>query len=181
MTASATPTAPARGRRAGAFRELHGHAACLPVAGDKHLPGGAAVHRACSSESCRREHRHRACLRVDRPRLTSLLRLADRAEVQARSDWARGLLNSVRHPAVPPVTELHLPLGRAGRARGRSDPSPGLASPLIEEARILRICTTTSKSLSDLHRRDPGFRQRLHNGRRPSPRCRPRRNRASDR
>ena len=82
-----------------------------------------------------------------------VLGVADRAEIQARSDWARGLLNRVRHPEVPPVTELHLPLNKPVVGHGRSDPSPGLASPLIEEARILRL-HPDYKTLSDLHRRD---------------------------
>ncbi|HSW14451.1 MAG TPA: trehalase family glycosidase [Solimonas sp.] len=77
----------------------------------------------------------------------------DRAEIQARSDCARSLLNSVRHPSVPAVTELHLPLARPVVGHGRSDPSPGLASPLIEEARNLRL-HDDFKSLSDLHRRE---------------------------
>ena len=78
---------------------------------------------------------------------------ADRAEIRARSDWARGLLNRVRHPAVPSAAELHLPLSAPEVSSGRSNPSPGLASPLIEEARILRL-HDDFKSLSDLHRRD---------------------------
>ncbi len=82
-----------------------------------------------------------------------VLGVTDRAEIQARSDWARGLLNRVRHPEVPPVTDLHLPLAGPVVGHGRSDPSPGLASPLIEEARILRL-HPDYKTLSDLHRRD---------------------------
>ncbi|WP_162932532.1 trehalase family glycosidase [Solimonas sp. K1W22B-7] len=82
-----------------------------------------------------------------------VLGAADRAEIHARSDWARGLLNRVRHPSVPPVTELHLPLAQPVVSQGRSDPSPGLASPLIEEARNLRL-HDDFKSLSDLHRCD---------------------------
>ncbi|HET8881218.1 MAG TPA: trehalase family glycosidase, partial [Solimonas sp.] len=82
-----------------------------------------------------------------------VLGAADRAEVHARSDWARGLLNRVRHPMVPTVTELHLPQVAPVIHGGHSDPSPGLASPLIEEARILRLYDDF-KSLSDLHRRD---------------------------
>lgn len=77
----------------------------------------------------------------------------DRAEVRARSDCARSLLNGVRHSSVPPVDELHLPLVAPVVGGGRSDPSPGLASPLIEEARILRL-HDDFKSLSDLHRRE---------------------------
>lgn len=82
-----------------------------------------------------------------------VLGAVDRAEIQARSDCARGLLNRVRHPEVPSVTELHLPLAAPVVGHGRSAPSPGLASPLIEEARILRL-HADFKSLSDLHRRD---------------------------
>jgi len=82
-----------------------------------------------------------------------VLGAADRAEVHARSDWARGLLNRVRHPDVPAVTDLHLPLSEPAIGGGHSAPSPGLASPLIEEARILRL-RDDFKSLSDLHRRE---------------------------
>ena len=82
-----------------------------------------------------------------------VLDAVDRVEIQARSDWARGLLNRVRHPLVPAVTELHLPLARPVVGHGRSDPSPGLASPLIEEARVLQL-HADFKSLSDLHRRE---------------------------
>lgn len=82
-----------------------------------------------------------------------VLGAADRAEIRARSEWARTLLNGVRHPEVPPVTALHLPLAEPVVSSGRSDPSPGLASPLIEEARILRL-QDDFKTLSDLHRRD---------------------------
>lgn len=82
-----------------------------------------------------------------------VLGVADRAEVHARSECAKNLLNRVRHPSVPAVTELHLPLDPPVAGGGRSDPSPGLASPLIEEARILRL-HADFKSLSDLHRRD---------------------------
>lgn len=77
----------------------------------------------------------------------------DRAEVRARSEWASQLLNQVRHPSVPSVTDLHLPLAAPVVRHGRSNPSPGLASPLIEEARILRL-HDDFKSLSDLHRLD---------------------------
>ena len=77
----------------------------------------------------------------------------DRAEIRARSEWAETLLNSVRHPEVPSVSELHLPLAAPVVVGGRSAASPGLASPLIEEARILRL-HPDFKSLSDLHRRD---------------------------
>jgi alpha,alpha-trehalase len=78
---------------------------------------------------------------------------ADRLEIRARSDWAAGLLNRVRHPSLPSVVELHLPLAAPIVVGGRSAPSPGLASPLIEEARILRT-HVDFKSLSDLHRRE---------------------------
>lgn len=78
---------------------------------------------------------------------------ADRSEIHARSNWAQALLNTVRHPAVPSVEELHLPVAPPVVRSGRSVPSPGLASPLIEEARILRL-HPDFKSLSDLHRRD---------------------------
>ncbi|HKY93379.1 MAG TPA: trehalase family glycosidase [Nevskiaceae bacterium] len=83
----------------------------------------------------------------------AVLTPADRAEIHARSDWAKALLNRVRHPEVPSVSELHLPIAAPVIVQGRSDPSPGLASPLIEEARILRL-HDDFKSLSDLHRRD---------------------------
>lgn len=83
----------------------------------------------------------------------SVLGASDRVEVRARADWAGGLLNRVRHPSVPAVTELHLPQAAPVIGNGRSDPSPGLASPLIEEARILRL-HDDFKSLSDLHRRE---------------------------
>ena len=82
-----------------------------------------------------------------------VLGAVDRAEIHVRSEWARGLLNRVRHPAVPAVSELHLPQAEPVLGAGRSDPSPGLASPLIEEARILRL-HDDFKSLSDLHRLD---------------------------
>lgn len=82
-----------------------------------------------------------------------VLGAADRAELHTRTEWSRGLLNHVRHPDVPDVASLHLPLTAPGMACGKSDPSPGLASPLIEEARILRL-HDDFKSLSDLHRRD---------------------------
>jgi alpha,alpha-trehalase len=82
-----------------------------------------------------------------------VLGAADRAEIGARCDWAKGLLNRVRHAGVPPVAELHLPRLAPVVVGGRSEPSPGLASPLIEEARILRT-HDDFKSLSDLHRRD---------------------------
>lgn len=78
---------------------------------------------------------------------------ADRAEISARSDCAGALLNRVRHPAVPSVAELHLPQAAPVLGAGRSHPSPGLASPLIEEARILQL-HEDYKSLSDLHSRD---------------------------
>src|SRR3546814_6274818 len=54
---------------------------------------------------------------------------------------------------VATVTELHLPQLAPVIAGGHSDPSPGLASPLIEEARILRL-HDDFKPLSDLHRRE---------------------------
>src|SRR3546814_10168529 len=54
---------------------------------------------------------------------------------------------------VATVTELHRPQRAPVIAGGHSDPSPGLASPLIEEARILRL-HDDFKPLSDLHRRD---------------------------
>ena len=82
-----------------------------------------------------------------------VLGAVDRAEIQARSDCARSLLNRVCHPGVPAVSDLHLPQAAPVVGHGRSDPSPGLASPLIEEARILRL-HPDYKSLSDLHRRD---------------------------
>lgn len=82
-----------------------------------------------------------------------VLDASDRAEIKARADWARGLLNDVRHPSVPAVTTLHLPLTPPEGRAGHSDPSPGLASPLIEEARVLQL-HDDFKSLSDLHRRE---------------------------
>lgn len=78
---------------------------------------------------------------------------ADRKEIEARSACARTLLNHIRHPAIPSVVDLHLPRAAPLVAGGHSEPSPGLASPLIEEARILRL-HPDFKSLSDLHRRD---------------------------
>ena len=82
-----------------------------------------------------------------------VLGAADRAEILARSDCARALLNRVLHPQVPTVADLHLPSTSPLTTTLHSDPSPGLASPLIEEARILRL-HADFKTLSDLHRRD---------------------------
>lgn len=83
----------------------------------------------------------------------SVLGANDRAELHARTDWARSLLNQVRHPTVPQVAELHLPVSKPVITGDLAVPSPGLASPLIEEARILRL-HDDFKSLSDLHRRN---------------------------
>ncbi|HEY1076909.1 MAG TPA: trehalase family glycosidase [Fontimonas sp.] len=83
----------------------------------------------------------------------NVLRAADRAEVHARSECAKALLNRVRHPSVPAAADLHLSLDAPVVGGGRSDPSPGLASPLIEEARILRL-HADFKTLSDLHRKE---------------------------
>lgn len=82
-----------------------------------------------------------------------VLAAGDRAEIAARSDCARALLNRVRHPQVPSVAELHLPQAAPVVVEGRSHPSPGLASPLIEEARVLAL-HEDYKTLSDLHARD---------------------------
>src|SRR3546814_4023577 len=103
------------------LRKLHGHAARLPVAG-KPLPCGAAVHRAAG--------RGVAGVSFDVAHALEwqvadgdVLGAVDRAEVHARSDWARGLLNRVRHPMVATVTELHLPQLAPVIAGGHSDPS----------------------------------------------------------
>ncbi len=82
-----------------------------------------------------------------------VLRADDRAEVHSRTAYANALLNCVRHPDVPAVSELHLPLEAPLIVDAPGNPSPGLASPLIEEARILRLYADF-KPLSDLHRRD---------------------------
>jgi alpha,alpha-trehalase len=90
-----------------------------------------------------------------------LLGAIDRAEIDARSACAAQLLNGMRYPDVPTVSELHLPEAAPLVGGGRSEPSPGLASPLIEEARILRL-HDDFKSLSDLHRRELDDDSRAH-------------------
>lgn len=83
----------------------------------------------------------------------SVLGANDRDEVRIRSAWAHGLLDGLRHPSVPSAAALHLPHAEPHTSGAHSNPSPGLASPLIEEARILRLYEDF-KPLSDLHRRD---------------------------
>jgi alpha,alpha-trehalase len=75
----------------------------------------------------------------------------DRAEVLARSAVARERLGRVCYPQIPSVDELHLPLSAPAPLRPQFKPSPGLASPLLEEARKLKV-HPDFKYLSDLQR-----------------------------
>lgn len=77
----------------------------------------------------------------------------DRAEISSRCIVARALLGRIRYPEVPAVDQLHLAETAPTPLRPQLKPSPGLASPLLEEARKLTV-HPDFKHLSDLQRKN---------------------------
>ncbi|WP_146165915.1 trehalase family glycosidase [Stenotrophobium rhamnosiphilum] len=67
----------------------------------------------------------------------------------SRSAVARARLGRTRYPDIPSVDQLHLAEAAPAPLRPQLKPSPGLASPLIEEARKLNV-HPDFKYLSDL-------------------------------
>lgn len=77
----------------------------------------------------------------------------DKAEIISRSAVARVRLGRVRYPDIPAIDQLHLAEAAPAPLRPQLKPSPGLASPLLEEARKLNV-HPDFKYLSDLQRKN---------------------------
>ena len=71
------------------------------------------------------------------------------AQLKARSELASRMRTRIRYPEIPSVFDLHLPASLPTQIALSSEVSPGLASPLIEEARIITLFDDY-KPLSDL-------------------------------
>jgi hypothetical protein len=78
----------------------------------------------------------------------------ERREIDIRTDMARTRLATVRHNGLPAATELHLALEPPAAEPPAQTVAPGLSSPLLEEARQLKVFEDF-KYLTDLRRR-PG-------------------------
>lgn len=78
-----------------------------------------------------------------------ILNSDDRAEIESRCAVARSRLSRLRYPDVPSIDQLHLAERNPAPLRPQLKPSPGLASPLLEEARKLNV-HADFKYLSDL-------------------------------
>ncbi len=71
------------------------------------------------------------------------------ARLKARSDLAARLRSRICYPEIPSVDALHLPESRPSEITLSHQASPGLASPLLEEARAIAL-VEDFKPLSDL-------------------------------
>lgn len=83
----------------------------------------------------------------------ALLGQSTLAEIEARSELSSRLRVNIQYPDIPSVFELHLPVSTPTDVDIPPCASPGLASPLIEEARV-RSLVSDFKPLSDLVSRD---------------------------
>lgn len=79
----------------------------------------------------------------------STLTAQDRSEIATRTDQAMSVLQSIKYKAIPSASELHLSECAAREVMLKTAPSPGIASPMIEEARKLTLFADF-KPLSDL-------------------------------
>lgn len=77
----------------------------------------------------------------------------DRAEIESRCAVARARLGGIRYADIPSIDKLHLAEAAPAPLRPQLKPSPGLASPLLEEARKLNV-HPDFKYLSDLQRKN---------------------------
>ncbi|MES2488255.1 MAG: trehalase family glycosidase [Pseudomonadota bacterium] len=78
-----------------------------------------------------------------------ILNSDDRTEIESRCAVARARLSRTRYPDIPSVDQLHLAEAAPTSLRPQLKPSPGLASPLLEEARKLNV-HPDFKYISDL-------------------------------
>jgi alpha,alpha-trehalase len=77
---------------------------------------------------------------------------ATRSEIMARVTLAERRLKDVHYPDLPSASECHLAEGTPAEVPANPKASPGIASPLLEEARQLAL-HPDFKHLSDLRRR----------------------------